>query len=189
LKANKFLNKLLALLRYLFNFKRPVFTELDFVDLVIDEKPVFLIVWKSENAHLLKIKSFAKYYKEEGSAIILIPSTSNELTIKLKSIWRSTTLKVDILHTQIDQRTAAFLLDKIKQVKQNGEVIWNTPLSTLHVYVKELRVFKRVTGFKNLQPVIKNKHLKVKATYLTIKKQPTIKSEMFQYTKTVTKSL
>lgn len=189
MNARKLLNKQLALLRYLFNFRKPVFTELDFVDLVIDDKPLFLIAWKSENAYLLNIKSFAKYYKGEGSAIILISSSTNELTIKLKNIWRSTTLKIDVLHIQIDQRTASFLLDNIKQVKLNGEVVWKTPLSTLYVYIKELRISERVTGVKNLQAVIKDKHLKVSSTNLSLKKQPTIKSEMFQYTKTASKNL
>jgi hypothetical protein len=182
LKTHYLLSRLLAVSRYFFNFKKPVFTELDFIDLVVDEKPLFLIVWRSKNAHLLKIKSFKKYRKSEGSVILLIPSSSNHLTIQLKNIWRSIELRVDIQHTQLDEKTASFLLDKIKQVKPNGEIIWRTPLSMIHLQVKQLIILKRIAGVKNTKPVLKQNNFKIKAIHLTIKKQPTLQSEKLKYT-------
>lgn len=182
MKAHHFLNKLFAVTRYFFNFKRPVFTELDFIDLVIDEKPLFLIVWQSKNAHLLKIKSFKNYRKSEASVIVLIPSSVNHLTIQLKNIWRSIELRVDIHHTQIDEKTASFLFDKIKQVKSNGEIIWRTPLSVIDLQFKQLIILKRIAWVKYTKPVLKKNNFKIKAIHPAIKKQPILQSEKLQYT-------
>lgn len=175
--------KLLAVVRYFFNFRKPEFTEIDFIDLVIDNKPLFLLVWKSRNAHVLKIKSVKTYRKSKGSVIILIPSSKNNLVIQLKNIWRSKKVKVDIQHIQLDNKTASLLLNKIKQINFNGEIVWKTPLSAVSTHFKELIVQKRIAGVKNIVPAIKRNSVVVKNIQPRVIRRQLIKTENVKYTK------
>lgn len=182
MKARHFINKLLATCCNLFNFKRPQFTQLDFIDLVIDDKPIFLLTWQSSNAHSLIIQSICKYRLSQGSIIVQIPASLDHLTLRLKNTWRSTRLDVTILHTRLDQKTASMLLKQIRRVKSNGELIWETPLSALVFHNTQLTIPKTITGTKRTRPAINKPQLNIKSVYPFISKQPVLQSQKITYT-------
>lgn len=159
-----------------------MFTELDFIDLIIDDKPIFLISWKTENAHRLKIKSIKKSnYGPNGSVILRLPRKLDQLIIIVSNIWRKQVLHVQLMHTELDTTTASFLLKEIKHVQLNGEIIWRTPLSGLDVHVNSIIIKRIIAGFRNLTPSLKNYSLDINQIKPSIYINPVLQTQRIKY--------
>lgn len=146
----------------IFQFRKPIFSELDFIDLIIDNKPLLLIVWKIKWATKVKIIPLNEKFKNAGSFILKIPTDIEFIQIVAINLWRKNIREIQLKHTQLDDATSAFL---IKQFQ---------PLTTLEV--KKSIITLRHIKSEGKKSII---HIKPFKVYPTVKLR--IETEKFKY--------
>lgn len=108
-------------IRKLFDFSKPKFLNLDYIDIVVEEKTLFLVSWKSERHHKIKISPLNKTYRHHETAIVLkVPTRTAELTITLHSLWRRRKYRVSLKKVKLDKETAQHLIMRFKPVEMLG---------------------------------------------------------------------
>lgn len=105
-------------IRKLLDFSKPKFLNLDHIDIVVEEKTLFLVCWKSKRHHKVRISPLNKAYRNHETAVVLkIPGDTVELTIALHSLWRKRKYRVLLKKVKLDKETAQHLITKFKPVK------------------------------------------------------------------------
>ena len=89
----------------LFDFKKPAFAYLNYIDLVINNKAYFLLTWRLENAFKLEIKNL-KFVtlKKGGSAYILIPNEIEFIELFISNVWISEKKLIKLIRTTISEQ-------------------------------------------------------------------------------------
>jgi hypothetical protein len=102
-------------IQMLWNLRKPRFKNLDFVDLIIDEKPLFLLAWELSNGNGIRIINPSGLYRNpEGSIVITIPKDLDTITVTAFNYWRKNSVTVRLKHTQLDTETAASLIQNLR---------------------------------------------------------------------------
>jgi hypothetical protein len=144
-------------IRKLFDFNKPTFLNLDYIDIVLEEKTLFLVSWRSKKHHKVKISPLNKTYRNYETAVVLkIPASTKDLTITLHSFWRKCRYRVLLEKVKLDNETAQYLITNFKRV----EVV---RLKTF--VVNAVRTF-RDTNLPVI--VLKRPDLKITTPYLSI---------------------
>jgi hypothetical protein len=112
----QFFQKFLSGLRYFFYFQRPVFGQLDFIDIVIDSKPVFLIAWELVNGYRLKIVEPKTVFKKSGAAIIKLPDNALFVDIVACNFWRRRRIRIPLIYVKLDENTISYLVQQFQPV-------------------------------------------------------------------------
>ncbi|RYE53853.1 MAG: hypothetical protein EOP48_13515, partial [Sphingobacteriales bacterium] len=155
MRRPSFIQKIGLACRYLFVFRKPSCTELDFIDLVIDDKALFLLSWKIEHGYKVRIrKTRAAFWEKEKAVVILLKKQTDHIEISISNLWRKTSFKVALKHTRFDEQTTTYLLKEIRTVKNTGEVIWNTPLNGFTVHPIRIAIHKAATILRNSIPKV-----------------------------------
>jgi len=106
------------LIRRFLDFSKPRFLNLDYIDIVVEEKTLFLLSWKSKRHYKVKISPFNKTYNNHETAIVLkVPASTIELTITLHSFWRKRRYQVLLKKVKLDKETAKHLITKFKPIE------------------------------------------------------------------------
>jgi hypothetical protein len=157
------LQAILSAFRYFFLFRRPYFSQLDFIDLIIDNKAIFLIAWQIKRGHKIQIKPISKSHRrKEGALLLQIPSEIHSVEIIASNIWRKTRKTIYLKHTHFDDVSSSSL---IKQFK---------PVTTTYIKQKTVSVRNKLSRVKRIIPCIKS--IKIRPV-TTIK----LKTEKFKY--------
>ena len=140
-------------LRFLFVFKKPVFIQMDYVDLVVDNRPLFVVCWYATSLYKLKIKPVKRsFFKKQGSFILQIPKETDVVEIIASNFWRRTNLIVPLKHIELDDKTSSLLIQKFKPLKTLE--IKRAPLflagtkavhPTFHIQPKQFQIHTRKT--------------------------------------------
>jgi hypothetical protein len=140
-----------------------MFSELDFIDLIIDNNPLLLIVWKIRWATKVKIIPVNENFKNKGSFILKIPPDTEFIQIVATNLWRKNTRRIQLKHTQLNDAAGAFL---IKQFQ---------PFTTLDIK-------KSIITLQHIKCECKKSiiHIKTFKVYPTVKLR--IETEKFKYT-------
>jgi hypothetical protein len=105
-------------IKKLLDFSKPRFLKLDYIDIIIEEKTLFLVAWKSKRHHKVKIYPVNKiYYDHETAVVLKIPADTSEVTIILYSFWRKRKYRVFLKKVKLDKETAQHLITKFKPVE------------------------------------------------------------------------
>jgi hypothetical protein len=110
----KFLQKFYRI-RWLFSFRKPRFIECEFVDILIEEKPLFLIVWKLDGGYKICLKGTGiKLREKSGAKIIMLGNMPGSIRLTAHSFWRSTTVIISLKYIKLDDKSAAALLRELQ---------------------------------------------------------------------------
>jgi hypothetical protein len=117
------LKAILSVFRYLVLFKKPSLSSLDYIDIIIEEKPVFLISWSAKNAYKVKLKPFnTTYWKKQVSLLLQTPPQLAFVELIVSNLWRDTKIKIELKHTKLDDKTASLLLKHFNPLSYNIQV-------------------------------------------------------------------
>ncbi|MCF3110250.1 hypothetical protein LL912_15810 [Niabella sp. CC-SYL272] len=106
----RFFNTSAKKIRQYFNFRRPVFCHLDYMDLVLENKRLLLISWKTAYANRLYIRpGNHSDGRAAGAAVYQLPSGTSRVQIVLKNIWRSGKKVIDLKNIPLDPETRRYL--------------------------------------------------------------------------------
>lgn len=98
-----------------FYFKKPFVKRIESVDLVIEDKMLFMMSWEFAGHYKLKIPLVKKSYKARvGSVVIKIPPDTNYIYIKVKSWWRTSHYTFYLTRLKLDALTARQIIRKLK---------------------------------------------------------------------------
>lgn len=99
----KYLNLLWLWHKNIFVFGKPIFSQLDYADYIIQSKGYFVFTWKIKNAYRLKIKSIGfKSVLKSGSAYIALHENDNQLEIIISGVWRSKNYLINLKRISIN---------------------------------------------------------------------------------------
>jgi hypothetical protein len=105
-------------LRTLFDFSKPRFLNLDSIDIVVEDKLLFLVSWKAKRHHKIKIDRPRRTYHNHETAIILkLSPDTRGLTITLESFWRKNRYTFQPKKIKLDKETAQHLIRQFKPVE------------------------------------------------------------------------
>lgn len=98
-----------------FHFKQPVIYKLNYVDVLIKEKGLFLISWQFADNYKLSIGGIKKTYRfREGSVVLKMPQHVTELKLVISTWWRTKEYKIHLKKVQVDQAIANQLIQQLK---------------------------------------------------------------------------
>lgn len=104
-------------IKRLFDFGKPKFLNLDYIDIVVEEKALFLISWKFKRYHKVKINPLNKTYNNHETAIVVkLPASTAELIITLHSFWRKRKYCVLLKKVKLDKTISQHLIMRFKPV-------------------------------------------------------------------------
>jgi hypothetical protein len=157
------LSVIFSAFRYFFLFKEPCFEHLDFIDLVIDDKPIFMVAWQLKWASTVRIRPVTKSYrKKEGSVLLHVPHNIQSVEIIASNFWRKKRKTVYFKHTRLDDAAARFLIKHFK------------PLTTVPAK-------RKVISLRDKLSSVKKAIIHVKVLSIHSKKTISLKSQKFKY--------
>jgi len=110
---------IIRLLRFLFHFRKPAFTELDVNDWVVAEKPLALIRWQMRRRYSIFIAGTSFHNNQRsGLFLVALPEGLSELSITLRSGWRKRVYGVALKKVSIpEQQLKEIVTDDLPVVK------------------------------------------------------------------------
>jgi hypothetical protein len=156
----KRLKNIWYIIKLVFIFRKPRFIEIHHIDLIIEDRPFFLITWHLKNVLKLKILPLKKNYWENAcSVIIKLPENTNIVYVKASNIWRSSKLKIILKHTRLNEATSQLLIQKPSQpdpvlIKKVTVLIQNMRANPIPSSITLKRTYIRI---KNIFHLIKTK--------------------------------
>lgn len=152
------INKITEALKFLFIFKKPFFEKLDFIDVIIDNRPFFLVAWELRSGYKINIKEPSKTVKKTSSAVILKLHPSMEIiTLTACNLWRKRSIDITLHHTEVDSATAAAFIQQLDPIqtlsaKERNIAVKNTSLTSIKniIHIKFTVIhFPSTLHFKN----------------------------------------
>ncbi len=106
----RFLYSCAKKIKQCFNFRRPAFRHLDYIDLILENKRLLLISWETMHANRLHIRP-GKHSdrRSAGAAVYTLPSTTTGVEIVIKSTWRSAKKVIDLKNLPVNPQMRRYL--------------------------------------------------------------------------------
>ena len=144
LKNFKLIRRIYRFLRLLFHFRAPSLEDLDYIDVVVTQKPLLLISWNSKHPYLIKIPAVKKrYYTHSGSILIKLPTGLESIEIILWSLWRKRTYVLAINSIAIDPREFREYMNSYKILNSSMLHTFEFTVSTaFSIRLPELKINK-----------------------------------------------
>lgn len=145
-------------LRYLFSLRAPVIYDLEYLDMVIQDKILLLISWHFKRPYLLSIPGLNKKYREKASAVIVkVPSHMEVVNIQISSAWRKKKITVVLRKWQLDEDTSQHIIQQFQPFRM--------PALTL----PEIGIRDQELPSKSPIPLLKKYVLKVNSNQTNVK--------------------
>lgn len=86
-----------------------------FVDVLIEEKPLLLVVWKLDGGYKICLKEPGIMFREQsGAKIILLPEMKNSVRLVAHNFWRSTIVVLSLKYVKLDEKSAGAILNELQ---------------------------------------------------------------------------
>lgn len=93
-----FFNAVLYSFRTIIHFRKPPIVSIDYIPLLVQQKPVLLLSWNFPHAYSLRLKPMSKtYHQASGAYILRLDENCEEITLIIQSLWRQTKLKFKLV--------------------------------------------------------------------------------------------
>ena len=124
----------------LFCFRKPEIVHLSYLNLLVKEKPVLLIVWEIKNARCIKFLPLkGRHYALKNAALLSIPEDRREISIRIVNFWRGITKDITMHAVELDANTTTQLIDGFR------------PLNKIRIHTP---VISRISNHIGVKPVI-----------------------------------
>jgi len=150
-----------ARLKYLFNFRKPTFLHLEFIDILADGKLIFLVAWKIKNAHKVSISPNYKTYRRRISSVILtLPEETDIVKLSIASFWRTSRQTIYLKKLPVDKKTFLFLLHQLSPLDAIDCLSPSISLKRSNSYVRQLKSQVYIPGIHcPIQPYLNSQKL------------------------------
>lgn len=96
-------------------FKKPVVYQLEYVDIVIVEKALFLVSWKFADRYKLSIPLLKKKYRSSrGSIVLKLPAHIDGIKLIVSTWWRKKEYTIHLKKMQLEPAIAEQLVQQFK---------------------------------------------------------------------------
>jgi hypothetical protein len=114
MKASSFIARTVLSIKYFFHFKKLKILHFEFVDIVLEEKPLLLISWEFDYCYRLSIPKL-KYScsSKYGSIILKIPNDLKNLEIIIASIWRKRNLSIKLTRVSLTKEVSDLIIQEL----------------------------------------------------------------------------
>lgn len=104
----------MTLLRRLFCLAKPGFINLDYINMIIEDKMLLLLCWEIQNYARISIPILKKSYSAEQSAILVrLPEGTTSIELVVRSAWRKRKYTIPVRMLQLDRETSAHLVQQL----------------------------------------------------------------------------
>jgi hypothetical protein len=144
LKNFKLRRRVYRCIQLLFHFRRPRVEFLDYIDVVVTQKPLLLISWTSKYPYLFEIPIVRKrYYTCSGSVLIKLPTGLETIEIIVRSLWRRRTYILHLKSFAIDSRTFGEYMNSYKILNSSNLHDFDFNVSTgFSIQLPEVKIYK-----------------------------------------------
>jgi len=143
------LKKIIYTIQRGFAFRKPVFSHLDYIDLIIEDKALFLLSWKVANAHKIEIKPLGrKYYSKESSVIVRLENRPTYINIIASSFWRKNKKCIHLTYTRLDDQGASCLIHDFARLS-------SIAVKDLHFHLKDSKIQIRAFHLRTQIPTVR----------------------------------
>lgn len=115
---------LMRKIKRLFDFRRPHVQELDCIDLVIENKIIFLLSWEFTHAWKLRLRpGKLKQKGASGAMMATLPPGITTVYLIVSNCWRSIEIPIHLKHLKLDEQNLSLLGDNwniLKTVNLHG---------------------------------------------------------------------
>ena len=139
MKASSFIVRIILFLKYFFDFKRIEIQKLDFVDIIVNEKSLLLLSWKTSRRYFISIPALhMKYTSAFNSIVLKIPDGIDKIKLVISSSWRTRKLIITLKRVELSDKASIYI---IKQL---------IPLKTPVVLLEKIIFPKKLLGIPNI---------------------------------------
>jgi hypothetical protein len=93
-----FFKAVLYSFRTIIHFRKPATVSIDYIPLLVQQKPVLLLSWNFPHAYSLSLKPMKKtYHQASGAYILRLEENCKEITLTIRSFWRRTRLQLKLV--------------------------------------------------------------------------------------------
>lgn len=93
-----FFKAILYSFRTIIHFRKPATISIDYIPLLVQQKPVLLLSWNFPHAYSLRLKPVKRtYHQSSGAYILRLEENCEEVTLTIKSFWRRTRLELKLV--------------------------------------------------------------------------------------------
>jgi len=96
-------------------FQKPVIYQLEYVDIVIAEKALFLVSWKFADKYKLSMPPLKKKYRSSrGSVVLKLPIHIDDIKLIVSTWWRKKEYTIHLKKIQLEPAIAEQLVQQFK---------------------------------------------------------------------------
>lgn len=149
--AKRFFRSAVSKLRWLFIFRRPEFIEFDFVDIVIADKPLLLIIWNLKAGYKIRVKALRlTMHGKSGARVITLSNRPTTLTIEAHNFWRRIKKRIELRYLELNDESADWLM---KDLREPSKLKVNTIIPRMRKMISHTRYARRSLHIKT--PIVK----------------------------------
>lgn len=124
-------------LTLLFCFKKPKVINLDYLHVLIKDKPTLFVVWEIKNVWSVKLIPLnRRYYKPQNAIIISIPQEQHMITLKAASFWKKKSIRLSLCAVQLNELATAQLIQGFR------------PLNKVSVSTPHISAIRKIESIK-----------------------------------------
>lgn len=124
-------------LKLLFCFKKPEIINLDYLYVLIKDKPTLFVVWEIKNVWSVKLIPFnRRFYKPQNAIIISIPQEQHKITFKAANFWRKKSISLTLCAVQLNELATAQLIQGFR------------PLNKVSVSTPHISAIRKIESIK-----------------------------------------
>lgn len=93
-----FFKALLYSFRTIIHFRKPAIVSIDYVPLLVQQKPILLLSWDFPHPYSLRLKPLNRtYHQAAGAYILRLEENAHEITLTVRSFWRRTSVQLKLV--------------------------------------------------------------------------------------------
>lgn len=156
--------RILKQFRRLFDFHQPRLRHLDYIDLVVGNKPVLLLTWDAVHADRICIlPGKLVYHTTSGGIICKLPPGTEFVDVILHNLWRSKKISIKLQQIAADPQTLAYLNELLHEkltltntqpaiIAQLPELKNMQPAISLSIELRQINMFIIQTQLNDYAP-------------------------------------
>lgn len=103
-----------SIISRLFYFRQPMLTQLDHLPIVIHDKMLLLLIWKSRREYKIAIANTKRaYYGKEAAIIVQLASDAEFVRVHVSSFWRKRSYSLPIKKITLSDEARDMLIHQL----------------------------------------------------------------------------
>ena len=114
----------MSFIRNFFNFRKPIVSRLEYIDIVIQDKMLLLLSWEFPRRFWLRVSApHKRYFSISGSVVLKIPKATTRIHVTVSNWWKKVHYTVELKKLSLDAITAKWLIHQLNPMQMPTSMI------------------------------------------------------------------